>query len=262
MGVQIAMSDLGLEPSKVLFISGIGCSSNLLHFVKGYGLHGIHGRILPIATGAKLADPELTVIGVGGDGDGYGIGAGHFVHAMRRNIDLTYVVMDNQIYGLTTGQLSPTSMMGHKTKSTPAGSIESPVNPITLAIASGATYIARGFSGDPKRLGGLIADGIRHKGFSLIDALSPCVTFNRLNTYDWFRQRVYDLQAEGHDVSDINKAFEKGLEFDKRVPTGLFYQARRPTYDELEPVLKKGAPVKQQLGWKNSMKKDVLGELQ
>lgn len=261
-GVQAAMSTLDLDPSDLLLISGIGCSSNLPHFLKGYGIHGIHGRTLPIATGAKLANPDLTVIAVGGDGDGYGIGMGHLVHAMRRNINITYVVMDNQIYGLTTGQTSPTSMMGHKTKSTPEGNIEPPVNPISIALSAGATYVARGFSGEVKSLGELIANGIRHRGFSLVDVLSPCVTFNRLNTYDWFRKRVYDLQAEGHDASSVHKAFERALEFGDRIPIGLFYQARRPTYEELEPVLKKGAPAKQPLGWKDSMKEDILGELQ
>jgi 2-oxoglutarate ferredoxin oxidoreductase subunit beta len=261
-GVQAAMSALDLDPSNVLFISGIGCSSNLPHFLKCYGIHGIHGRTLPIATGAKLANPDLTVIAVGGDGDGYGIGMGHLVHAMRRNINITYVTMDNQIYGLTTGQSSPTSMMGHRTKSSPGGSIESPVNPISIAISAGATFIARGFSGDVKMLGELLTNGIRHRGFSLVDVLSPCVTFNHLNTYDWFRKRVYDLQAEGHDASNVHRAFEKALEFGDRIPIGLFYRTQRPTYEEFEPVLRKGAPTKRPLGWKNSMKEDILGELQ
>jgi len=262
MGVQIALSRLDLDPDDVFIVSGIGCSSNLPHFLRCYGLHGIHGRTLPIATGAKLANPDITVIAVGGDGDGYGIGVGHFVHAMRRNVDITYVTMDNQIYGLTTGQVSPTSMLGHRTKTTPGGNIERPVNPIALALAAGATYVSRGFSGDPKMLGELIAKGIRHRGFSLVDVFSPCVTFNRLNTYDWFRQRVYDLKGVGHDASSIDRAFERAQEFGEKIPIGLFYQVLRPTYEEQDPVLRKGAPAKQKIGWSNSMKKEILGELQ
>src|SRR5881397_2408916 len=169
-----ALQILQLPPWEVLIVSGIGCSSNLPGYLSTYGYHGLHGRAVPVATGAKLANPELTVIVSGGDGDGYGIGVGHFIHAMRRNLDLTYLVMNNQIYGLTTGQASPTSEKGMKTKSTPiAGVIENPVDPISLALASGATYVARGFSGDVKGMSELVKNGITHHGFSLIDCMSP-----------------------------------------------------------------------------------------
>ncbi|OGS50486.1 MAG: 2-oxoacid ferredoxin oxidoreductase, partial [Euryarchaeota archaeon RBG_16_68_12] len=208
-GLQKALQTLQLKPWMVTVVSGIGCSSNIPHFLSTYGFHSIHGRSVPVASGIKLANSELTVIAAGGDGDGYGIGAGHFLHAMRRNLDLTYIVMDNQIYGLTTGQASPTSEREMKTKSTPEGVIENPVNPITLALAAGATYVARGFSGDAKGLADLFARGIRHKGFSLIDVLSPCVTYNHDNTYEWFRQRVYPLEREGHDPSDLQAALRR-----------------------------------------------------
>ncbi|MCI4369521.1 MAG: thiamine pyrophosphate-dependent enzyme, partial [Thermoplasmata archaeon] len=231
-------------------VSGIGCSSNLPHFLSSYGFHGIHGRSLPVAEGIRWANHELTVIGTGGDGDGFGIGAGHFVHAMRRNVDLTYVTMDNQIYGLTTGQASPTSMMGHKTKSTPFGVIENPMDPIALAIASGATYVARGFSGDVKQMADLIANGISHRGFAFVDALSPCVTYNKINTFDWFRQRVYKLESAGHDPSNITQAFTRALEWGDKIPTGLFYKTDKPTYEELEEVLNAGPLAHQSAGLK------------
>src|SRR5205823_3948225 len=164
-----------------------GCSSNLPGYINTYGMHTLHGRALAVATGAQLANHELKVVVTGGDGDGYGIGRNHLLHAMRRNVDLTYIVMDNQIYGLTTGQISPTSIKGMKTKSTPFGSVENPINPIPLAIAGGATYVARGFTGQVRHLTDLIKGGIQHRGFALIDTFSPCVTFNRDNTYDFFR---------------------------------------------------------------------------
>ena len=254
-GLQNALQTLQLKPWMVTVISGIGCSSNLPHFLSAYGFHSIHGRSIPVATGIKLANPELTVIAAGGDGDGYGIGAGHFIHAMRRNLDITYIVMDNQIYGLTTGQASPTSEREMKTKSTPEGVIENPVNPIALALAAGATYVARGFSGDAKGIAELLVRGIRHKGFSLVDILSPCVTYNKVNTYDWFRQRVYSLEKEGHDPSDLHAALRRAVEWPNldqkrdRIPLGVFYERTDiPTYEDLEPALRHGPPVKQPLG--------------
>ena len=248
-GMMHALSTLKLDPWRVTIVSGIGCSSNLPHFLTTYGVHGIHGRVLPIATGLRLANPEMTVIGVGGDGDGYGIGVGHFIHAMRRNLDITYVVMDNQIYGLTTGQASPTSEMEMKTKSTPEGVIENPVNPIALALGAGATFVARGFSGDAKLLGELFAQAIKHKGFSLVDVFSPCVTYNHYNTYDYFRPKVYNLQAENHDVHDINAAWRKAMEWGERIPIGIFHVAEGvPTYEDLEPAFRQGPPLKQKLG--------------
>ncbi len=246
--LQKALGYLSIPPHEVVVVSGIGCSSNLPGFIKAYGFHGIHGRALPIAEGIKLANRKLHVIAAGGDGDGYGIGLGHFIHAARRNIDLTYIVMDNQIYGLTTGQTSPTTMLGVRTKSTPFGNLEVPVNPLLLAISSGATYVARGFSGDPNHLAMLIANGIKHHGFSLIDVFSPCVTYNKVNTYAWFRERVYRLEDTEHDPTDLQQAMERALEFGERVPIGLFYQVEsKPVYEDEEKAYQYGEPVDQPL---------------
>ncbi|HYA58574.1 MAG TPA: thiamine pyrophosphate-dependent enzyme [Thermoplasmata archaeon] len=247
-GVEMALKRLKIPSYNVVIVSGIGCSSNLPHFLTSYGFHGIHGRAVPIAQGIRWANHHLTVIGTGGDGDGFGIGAGHFVHAMRRNVDLTYVTMDNQIYGLTTGQASPTSGMGHRTKSTPDGVIENPIDPVAIALASGATYVARGFSGDVKHLADLVAGGIQHKGFSLVDVLSPCVTYNKVNTFDYFRQRVYKLESSGHNPADIVAAWQRSLEWGDKIPIGLFYKVDRPTYEDLEEVLAAGPLVTQPVG--------------
>ena len=247
--IKEAIVELGIPPHKVLIVSGIGCSSNLPGFIRAYGVHSLHGRAVPVATGAALANHDLHVIAVGGDGDGYGIGIAHFIHAMRRNLNLTYIVMDNEVYGLTTGQTSPTTMEGHKTKSTPRGNVEKPVQPLALALASGATYVARGFSAEQKHLTRLTAAAIAHKGFSLIDVFSPCVTFNKLNTYQWFKERVYKLEDEpGYDSTDFMGAMQKAVEFGDRIPFGLLYQTHRATYEDTEPVLLKGPLVEQRLG--------------
>ncbi len=246
--LEMALKRLKIPPHETVLVSGIGCSSNLPHFLNTYGFHGIHGRAIPVAEGIRWANHSLHVVVTGGDGDGFGIGAGHFVHAMRRNVKITYVAMDNQIYGLTTGQASPTSTMGAKTKSTPTGVIEHPINPIGLAIASGATYVARGFSGDVKQMADLIAGALQHNGFAFVDAFSPCVTYNKLNTFDWFRQRVYKLESAGHDPSDIGQAFARAQEWGDKLPTGLFYKTDRPTYEDLEEVLQAGPAARQPAG--------------
>jgi len=257
-GLQKALQALQLKPWNIVIVSGIGCSSNIPHFLSTYGFHSIHGRSIPVASGIKLANPELTVIAAGGDGDGYGIGVGHFIHAMRRNLDITYIVMNNQIYGLTTGQASPTSEKDMKTKSTPEGVIENPVNPLALALSSGATYIARGFSGDAKGLADLFTKGIQHKGFALIDVLSPCVTYNKINTYDWFRTRAYSLEKDGHNPADFHAAWTRATEWPNldqkrdRIGIGVIYQRTDiPTYEDLEPALRKGPLVRQPLGLEN-----------
>jgi 2-oxoglutarate ferredoxin oxidoreductase subunit beta len=260
---QRALAALKIPTHDIYCVSGIGCSSNFPHFIKGYGCHSLHGRSLPVATGAALANHDLKVIATGGDGDGYGIGAGHFVHACRRNLNIAYMVMNNQIYGLTTGQASPTSSMEMITKSTPGGVIEAPVNPLSLAISSGATFVARGFSGDIKFLEELVKQAITHKGFALIDVLSPCVTFNKLNTYPWFKKRFYrlneaDKPESKHDVTNLGDALMKSIEWEQtdgdKIPTGVLYQVEKPTYEDLEPVLLKGPLVKQEIGLKDSEK--------
>ncbi len=239
-----ACVELGLRPSEILAVSGIGCSSNFPGFFNAYGMHTLHGRALAVATGAKLANHEMTVIVTGGDGDGYGIGGNHFTHTARRNVDLTYIVMDNQIYGLTTGQVSPTSSLEMKTKSTPFGSIETPVNPITSAIMNGATFVARGFSGDPKHLSMLMKQAIEHEGFALISVFSPCVIFNHDNDFPFFKPRVRRLEDEDHDTSDWKSACEKAMVWDDTIYTGLFLQREgMPTLGDQEPVLDEGGPL-------------------
>ncbi len=242
--LQAALYELGLKPHQVVVVSGIGCSSNLPGFINTYGMHTLHGRGLAVATGVKLANHELTVIATGGDGDGFGIGGNHFTHTMRRNVDLTYIVMDNQIYGLTTGQTSPTSRKGMKTKSTPFGNVENPINPIPAAIVGGATYVARGFSGKQKHLVELIKGAIQHKGFSFVDVFSPCVTYNKDNTYQFFNPRVKALEESGHDTSDFAKAMEKGYQWGEEIPIGLFWKRTDlPSLEEQEPVLEQGGPL-------------------
>jgi 2-oxoglutarate ferredoxin oxidoreductase subunit beta len=258
-----AIVELGLYPDEVLTISGIGCSSNLPGFINTYGMHTLHGRSLAVATGAQLANHKLKVIVTGGDGDGYGIGGNHFLHTMRRNVDLTYIVMDNQIYGLTTGQLSPTSIKGMKTKSTPFGSVENEINPIPLAIVGGATYVARGFTGQVRHLTDLIKGGIQHKGFALIDTFSPCVTFNRDNTHEFFRQRTKKLEDQAHDPTDFVRAMEKGYEWGEEIPIGLFWKRDDlRSLDQLEPVLEDDIPMaRRQLGIDRETSRSLINEL-
>ncbi len=237
-----ALADLGKELHEVVIVSGIGCSGKSPHYVNTYGFEGLHGRPVPVASGIKMANPKLTVIAEGGDGDGYQEGTQHFIHVMRRNHDITYLVHDNQIYGLTTGQASATSLVGAKTKTTPFGNLEIPFNPILTAIDGGATYVARGFSGDVGHLKELIKGAIQHKGFSLVDIFQPCVTFNRLNTYDWFRERVYKLEEANHNPKDKKAAREKADEDIatdyNMVPIGLFYKEERPAYEDQLPQVK------------------------
>jgi 2-oxoglutarate ferredoxin oxidoreductase subunit beta len=245
--VQKALVELQIPKHEVATISGIGCSSNFPGFIETYGMHTLHGRSLPVATGMKLANHAMTVLVTGGDGDGFGIGCNHFVHTIRRNVDLTYIVMDNQIYGLTTGQTSPTSRIGMKTKSMPYGNIENPLNPIALALAAGATFVARGFSGEQKHLTELIKRGIEHKGFSFIDVFSPCVTYNKDNTFQWFRPRVKKLEDNAeYDPSDWSAAMEKSLLWGEEIPIGRFFERTDlPTLHGSEPVLNAGPLVHQ-----------------
>ena len=240
--VQKALVELQIPNHNVVTISGIGCSSNFPGFINTYGMHTLHGRALAVATGVKLANHELTVLVTGGDGDGFGIGGNHFVHTMRRNVDLLYIVMDNQIYGLTTGQTSPTSRLGMKTKSMPFGSIEAPVNPISLALAAGATFVARGYSAEQKHLTELIKQGILHHGFSFLDVFSPCVTYNHDNTYQWFRPRIRKLEDDpAYDPADWMAAMGKSLLWGEEIPIGKFFERTDvPTLHGAEPVLNAG----------------------
>jgi 2-oxoglutarate ferredoxin oxidoreductase subunit beta len=232
--IQRAAANVGLEPENLAVISGIGCSGRISGYINAYGLHGIHGRALPIAQGVKLANRELTVIASGGDGDGFAIGMGHTVHAIRRNLDITYIVMDNQIYGLTKGQTSPRSAEGFKTKSTPEGSIESTLSPLEIALSAGATFVAQSFSSDLKQLTSLIEQGIAHKGFSFINVFSPCVTFNKVNTYDWFKENIVNLaEFPAYDPTNRIEAMTRIMETGGLL-TGLIYQNKeRKSYEDM-----------------------------
>lgn len=237
--MQRAAAELDLDPERTVLVTGIGCSGNITAFFRTYGFHGVHGRALPAATGIKLSDPELTVLVAGGDGDGYGIGLAHLVHAARRNLDVTYIVMDNQTYGLTKGQVSPTSAAGFVTHTTPQGNPDDPLQPLHLALTAGVSYLAQGFSADAKRLTKLIKEGIEHPGFALINTASPCITFNKVNTAGWFKERLADLEAEGHDPKDPQAALGMVTRPDGKIPHGLVYRATRPTLHER--VLPEGA---------------------
>ena len=257
--LQRACAELGLQPHRILTVSGIGCSSNLPGYINSYGMHTLHGRSLAFATGAKMANHELTVIATGGDGDGYGIGGNHFTHTARRNVDLTYIVMNNQVYGLTTGQISPTSRLDMKTKSTPFGNVETPINPITSAIMNGATYVARAFSADIRHTTAIIKAAIEHKGFSLVDIFSPCVTFNDDNSHDFFKSRVSKLEDLGHDTSDWKAACEKAMEWGDTIYIGLFFQGSGIA--TLEPVLKDGPMSSRTLHITEEQTKKLLGRM-
>lgn len=254
VALKQAIVELNLNPWEIVLVSGIGCSSKLPYWVKTFGFNGLHGRPMPVAEGIKLANHGLTVIVIGGDGDQYGEGGNHLIHAARRNIDLTVIIHNNQIYGLTTGQASPTSDLGMKNKVELEGVVEAPLNPLSLAISSGATYVARGFAGDTKQQTELLVSGIKHKGFAIVDTLQPCVTFNHKNTFPWFYERIYKLE-KNYDSSKRVNAFAKAEEWPLRVllkegekekiPTGIFFQEERPTWHEQIPQIKKSPLVKQ-----------------
>ncbi len=223
-----ALAGLKIDPKNLVVVSGIGCSGRTPGFIKSYGFHSLHGRVLPVALGVKVANPQLEVIGVGGDGDGFAIGGGHIPHAARRNPDFTYIVMDNSTYGLTKGQYSPTSPVGFEAGSTPYGNIEQPLNPVALLIAYGASFVAQGYSGKPKELADLLAKAIAHKGFAFLNVLSPCITF--YNTYKVIPPRLREVPPD-HDVTHRAKAFELALETE-HVTLGIFYQVSQPTLEE------------------------------
>ena len=223
-----ALAGQQINPKDLVVVSGIGCSGRSSGFVKSYGFHSVHGRVLPVSLGVKLANPELTVIGVGGDGDGFAIGGGHIPHAARRNPDMTYVIMDNSTYGLTKGQYSPTSQVGHVAGSTPYGNIEQPLNPLAMLIAYGASFVGQGYSGKPRELADLLQKAMAHKGFAFVNVLSPCITFH--NTYKIIPPKLSEVPND-HDPSDKIKAFALALQTD-RVALGVFYQERRPTFEE------------------------------
>ncbi len=259
--IQRAVANIGLEPHELAIISGIGCSGRISGYVNAYGFHGIHGRVLPIAQGVKMANRDLTVIAAGGDGDGLAIGMGHTIHAIRRNIDITYIIMDNQIYGLTKGQTSPRSEFGFVTNSTPKGSIEASVNIMEMALSAGATFVAQGFSSDLKNLMSLIEQGIQHKGFSLINVFSPCVTYNKVNTYEWFKENIVKLDTiEDYDPHDRSVAMKTLMEHNSLV-TGLIYQNKdQKSYQDLIPGFKEDPLKDSELGMDKEKFQEIVAQ--
>lgn len=230
--IKSAFNNLRLSPEKIAIVFGIGCSGNMNDFLWANSFHSLHGRAIPTAIGIKIANHKLPVVVIAGDGDCYGEGGNHLIHASRGNHDITVIVHDNRVYGLTTGQVAPTALKGFKSKSTPTGIIEIPLNPTALAITQGATFIAQGFSGDLSHLTSLIEQGIAHKGFSLINIFQPCVTFNPITSYVWYRERVYKLDKGNHDPTDLKRALDKSMEVDDKIPIGVIYQVERPVYTD------------------------------
>ncbi|MCG1008754.1 2-oxoacid:ferredoxin oxidoreductase subunit beta [Salinicoccus sp. ID82-1] len=244
--IQKACAANGLEPDELAVITGIGCSGRLSGYIKSYGFHSTHGRSLPVAQGVKMANDDLTVIASGGDGDGFAIGMGHTVHALKRNIDITYIVMDNQVYGLTKGQTSPSSGKGFVTKTTPDGSKENPIQPIRTALASGATFVAQSVSSDIKQLTAIIQQAMDHKGFSFINVFSPCVTYNKVNTYDWFKENLIAVEdIEDFDHTDAKNAMQNVMEYDGLLKGIIYHDQEAKSYQENidgyldQPLIKK-----------------------
>lgn len=252
MSLRESLASLGIGPDDGLIVYGIGCHGNMYDWLKIYSIEGLHGRAIPVAQGAKLANHTLPVIVVSGDGDCLGEGGNHFIHAAKRNPDITVLIHDNQVYGLTTGQASPTASKGFKTKSTPTGVTDEPINPLTIAIASGATFVARGFAGDAAGLTEIIKQAITHKGFAVVDILQPCVTFDKVHTYGWFKQRLYKLESVGYKPDNMHAAMEKAIEWDDRIPLGVFYQTtQRATSEERESALSAETLLQSNIGVEN-----------
>lgn len=255
-----ALAEAGLAPHQVMLISGIGCGSKLPDYTKANGYMTLHGRTLAVATGARLANHDMRVVCTHGDGDGYGEGGNHFVSAARRNVGIVDIVQNNRVYGLTKGQYSPTSPRGFATKTSPQGAIEAQFNPLAIALAAGATFISRGWSGDLKHLQWLIFEALQHRGYALVDVLQPCVTFNREYAYDWLRPRVYKVRDDpDYDPGDKAVAFAKTQESDERIPIGIIYRCETvPAYEEQVPALQAGALVKQPLRSKTAEEYEAL----
>jgi len=235
-GMMKALAETGNDPDNTFIVAGIGCSGKIGTYMHSYALHGVHGRALPVGIGVKMANPDLEVMVSGGDGDGYSIGAGHFIHAVRRNVDMSYVVMDNRIYGLTKGQASPTSREDFETATTPDGPNQPPVNPKALALASGATFIAQTFSSNSQRHAEIVQEAIEHDGFGFVNVYSPCVTFNDVDTYDYFRDTIEDLDETDHDRHDPEQAKEKILEGEKEYMGVLYQDENSVPFEEREGI--------------------------
>ncbi len=231
--IKNAINDLvleGIPKEKFVIASGIGCHAKIVDYVNVNSFYSIHGRVPPTLTGMKLANKDLITIGFAGDGDIYDEGISHLIHAAKRNTDITMIIHDNSVFALTTGQFTATSPKGFKGKSTPFGSIESPINPMKLMLVSGATFVARGYAGKPEHLKELIKKAVKHRGFSFVEVLQPCVVFN--NTYEIYNKKVYDLNAEGHDISNFEAAMKKADEWKQRIPIGTFYETQAQVFED------------------------------
>ncbi len=246
-----AMVELGIEPDQFTIVSGIGQAGKFPHYIKCNTFNGLHGRTLPVATGIRLSNHKMIVMASAGDGDCYGEGGNHLIHSIRRNINVKLFVHDNQIYGLTKGQASPTTMEGVKTKNQPFGVFSEQLNPIALAVALDCSFVARGFVGDMEHLKGLIKEAVSHKGFSLVDILQPCITFNKVNTWEWYRQKVYHIES-GYNPENRKEAFNMALEWGERIPIGIIYKNHRPILEERIPVISKIPLVEQSLKMSNA----------
>ena len=240
--LKTALEQLGKDPSEVLIAAGIGQAAKTPQYISANAFCGLHGRSLPAAVATKIANERLTVIVDTGDGDSYGEGGNHFIHNIRRNVDITHFVHDNQIYGLTKGQASPTSMMGLITGVQTDGNFNEPLNPVLLAIACGAGFVARAFTGHKEHLISLMKQAIEYKGYALVDILQPCVSFNKTNTFAWYNQRVYELD-ESYDCKNKITAMQKAMEFDDRIPIGLLYREDKAAYHQKNTVLSQGTPL-------------------
>ncbi|NCO88810.1 2-oxoacid:ferredoxin oxidoreductase subunit beta [Candidatus Roizmanbacteria bacterium] len=243
IAIKSALAQMGLSPSDVGVVFGIGCSGNMNDFLNAYAIHGLHGRAIPTAIGYKLANHKMPIIVVAGDGDCYGEGGNHFLHACRGNHDITVIIHDNRVYGLTTGQVAPTAMKGALSKSTPYGLIESPIDPLGLALTQGATFISQSFAGDAQHMISMIKSAINHKGFSLVNVLQPCVTFNKINGYQYYRKRVYKLIDNKVNNKDRAMKIIQDIEKEK-YPLGIIYQNQQSSYHEQLPQLTKQTLIK------------------
>lgn len=237
--LKTALEELGKDPYEVLMVAGIGQAAKTPQYISANSFCGLHGRSLPAAVAAKIANKDLTVIVDTGDGDSYGEGGNHFIHNIRRNVDITHFVHDNQIYGLTKGQASPTSSEGFITGVQTTGNINTPLNPVLMAIASGAGFVARAFSGDKEHLTHIMKQAILHEGYSIVDILQPCISFNKVNTFTYYKERVYHVE-EDYDASNKILAMQKAMEFDDKIPIGVIYEEVRPTFHQKNKVLMKG----------------------
>lgn len=240
-----AIVELALPEEQLVLVYGVGCSGNMADFNRVYGFHALHGRGIANAEAIKLANHDLKVIVIAGDGDTYGEGLNHFLTAVRGNHDITLIIHDNQVYGLTTGQNSPTTSKGTKTKSSPLGVVDQPVNPLALALSANATFVARGYAGKIPQLTALMKQAIMHEGISVLDVFQPCVTFNKINTHQWFQTKIYDLQEKGHNIEDKTAAWQKSWEIEG-LPIGVFYEDKNSVpYHKQLPQLQTASLVKQ-----------------